>query len=137
MNNLQIAFARLHRGADWVRQAVCSLFEHKRRKRKEVKDGLMLKGNGVLGLINHRGDGQTDADGDGYTAAPELTVSVPIASGESDLEFPEEEEEERTSDEEEENQVSHYTLTPLWSGIQKGLQDSCHRHVTAFLDSMF
>uniref|UniRef100_A0A3B3RDF2 Sodium channel protein n=1 Tax=Paramormyrops kingsleyae TaxID=1676925 RepID=A0A3B3RDF2_9TELE len=100
MNNLQIAFARLHRGADWVRRA--------------VKDGLMLKGNGVLGLINHRGDGHIVADGDGYTAAPELTVSVPIASGESDVEFPEEEEEEeQTSDEEEENQVSHYTLTPL------------------------
>uniref|UniRef100_A0A3B3RCL9 Sodium channel protein n=1 Tax=Paramormyrops kingsleyae TaxID=1676925 RepID=A0A3B3RCL9_9TELE len=112
MNNLQIAFARLHRGADWVRRAVCSLFEHKRRKRKEVKDGLMLKGNGVLGLINHRGDGHIVADGDGYTAAPELTVSVPIASGESDVEFPEEEEEEeQTSDEEEENQGDDISLS--------------------------
>ncbi|XP_048872082.1 sodium channel protein type 4 subunit alpha-like [Brienomyrus brachyistius] len=111
MNNLQIAFARIHRGADWVRRAVCSLFDHKRRKRKEVKDGLMLKGNGILGLIDHRGDGHIVADGDGYTPAPELTVSVPIASGESDVEFPEEEEEERTSDEEEENQRDDISLS--------------------------
>ncbi len=45
------------------------------------------------------------AEDDSYMTNPNLTISVPIAPGESDLEFPEEEEEEEEEDEASESEA--------------------------------
>uniref|UniRef100_A0A9J8BR05 Sodium channel protein n=1 Tax=Cyprinus carpio carpio TaxID=630221 RepID=A0A9J8BR05_CYPCA len=90
MNNLQIAIARIQRGMLWLRQALCDFFngnfKRRRQKAKEAKAMLKLK------RMSHGED-------DSYMTNPNLTISVPIAPGESDLEFPEEEEEEEEEEE--------------------------------------
>lgn len=43
---------------------------------------------------------------DSYMTNPNLTISVPIAPGESDVEFPEEEEDEEEEGEEEQSEAS-------------------------------
>lgn len=118
MNNLQIAIARIQRGMLWLRQALCDFFngnfKRRRQKAKEAKAMLKLKrlsqqahwaeGNGTAGVIERGGEE------DSYMTNPNLTISVPIAPGESDVEFPEEEEEDdddacESSEEEEEEEV--------------------------------
>lgn len=104
MNNLQIAIARIQRGILWLRQALCDFFngnfKRRRQKAKEAKAMLKLKrlsqqphwveGNGTV--IERSGED------DSYMTNPNLTISVPIAPGESDVESPEEEEEEEEDD---------------------------------------
>ncbi|XP_065114990.1 sodium channel, voltage gated, type V-like, alpha b isoform X2 [Paramisgurnus dabryanus] len=106
MNNLQIAIARIQRGIFWLRQVLCDFFngnfKRRRQKAKEAKAMLKLKrlsqqahwaeGNGTAGVIERGGED------DSYMTNPHLTISVPIAPGESDVEFPEEEEEEEEED---------------------------------------
>lgn len=118
MNNLQIAIARIQRGMLWLRQALCDFFngnfKRRRQKAKEAKAMLKLKrlsqqahwaeGNGTAGVIERSGEE------DSYMTNPNLTISVPIAPGESDVEFPEEEEEDddgasESSEEEEEEEI--------------------------------
>ncbi|XP_066538961.1 sodium channel, voltage gated, type V-like, alpha b [Hoplias malabaricus] len=119
MNNLQIAIARIHRGIGWLRRALCDFFngnfKRRRQKAKEAKAMLKLKrlsqqaqraeGNGTAGVIARSVDKGATTD-DSYMTNPNLTISVPIAPGESDVEFPEEEDDEddasESSDEEEE-----------------------------------
>ncbi|KAI4886453.1 hypothetical protein NFI96_010238 [Prochilodus magdalenae] len=119
MNNLQIAIARIQRGIGWLRRALCDFFngnfKRRRQKAKEAKAMLKLKrlsqqaqraeGNGTAGVIARTGDKCTTTD-DSYMTNPNLTISVPIAPGESDVEFPEEEDDDdeasESSDEEEE-----------------------------------
>uniref|UniRef100_A0A3B1J3K1 Sodium channel protein n=1 Tax=Astyanax mexicanus TaxID=7994 RepID=A0A3B1J3K1_ASTMX len=119
MNNLQIAIARIHRGIGWLRRALCDFFngnfKRRRQKAKEAKAMLKLKrlsqqaqraeGNGTAGVIARTGD-KCAATDDSYMTNPNLTISVPIAPGESDVEFPEEEDDDdeasESSDEEEE-----------------------------------
>ncbi|XP_043081803.1 sodium channel, voltage gated, type V-like, alpha b isoform X2 [Puntigrus tetrazona] len=101
MNNLQIAIARIQRGMLWLRQALCDFFngnfKRRRQKAKEAKAMLKLK---RLSQQTHWAEGngsaviERTAEDDSYMTNPNLTISVPIAPGESDLEFPEEEEEE-------------------------------------------
>uniref|UniRef100_A0A8B9HW94 Sodium channel protein n=1 Tax=Astyanax mexicanus TaxID=7994 RepID=A0A8B9HW94_ASTMX len=120
MNNLQIAIARIHRGIGWLRRALCDFFngnfKRRRQKAKEAKAMLKLKrlsqqaqraeGNGTAGVIARTGD-KCAATDDSYMTNPNLTISVPIAPGESDVEFPEEEDDDdeasESSDEEEES----------------------------------
>ncbi|KAJ8279553.1 hypothetical protein COCON_G00066190 [Conger conger] len=113
MNNLQIAFARIQRGIIWLRRAICDFFngnfKRRRQKAKEAKAMLKLKrmsnhveGNGTVGVIGRHGEKLIVTDGDSYMTNPNLTISVPIAPGESDIEFPEEEEEQSECSEEEE-----------------------------------
>ncbi|XP_052452503.1 sodium channel, voltage gated, type V-like, alpha b isoform X1 [Carassius gibelio] len=109
MNNLQIAIARIQRGMLWLRLALCDFFngnfKRRRQKAKEAKAMLKLK---RLSQQTHWAEGNGTAviersgEDDSYMTNPSLTISVPIAPGESDLEFPEEEDEE----EEEEEEVS-------------------------------
>ncbi|XP_051970170.1 sodium channel protein type 4 subunit alpha-like [Xyrauchen texanus] len=101
MNNLQIAIARIQRGMLWLRQALCDFFngnfKRRRQQTKEAKAMMKLKqrsqqaylaeGNGTAIVIERGGEE------DSYMTNPNLTISVPIAPGESDVEFPEEEEE--------------------------------------------
>lgn len=105
LNNLQIAIGRIQRGILGLRRALCDFFngnfKRRRQKAKEAKDMLKLKrlsqqaqraeGNGTAGVIGR--DKCTSPD-DSYMTNPSLTISVPIAPGESDVEFPDEEEEE-------------------------------------------
>lgn len=75
------------------------------------------EGNGTAGVICRTEDKCASPD-DSYMTNPNLTISVPIAPGESDVEFPEEEEDDNdeasdSSDEEEEAEtkpVRKYTL---------------------------
>uniref|UniRef100_A0A8B9HND0 Sodium channel protein n=1 Tax=Astyanax mexicanus TaxID=7994 RepID=A0A8B9HND0_ASTMX len=123
MNNLQIAIARIHRGIGWLRRALCDFFngnfKRRRQKAKEAKAMLKLKrlsqqaqraeGNGTAGVIARTGD-KCAATDDSYMTNPNLTISVPIAPGESDVEFPEEEDDDdeasESSDEEEEAETN-------------------------------
>uniref|UniRef100_A0A671WFL7 Sodium channel protein n=1 Tax=Sparus aurata TaxID=8175 RepID=A0A671WFL7_SPAAU len=75
MNNLHIAIHRITRGLAWCRQQVtCPVLQSKYVVPEE----------------------------DSYMTNPNLTISVPIAPGESDVEFPEEEEEEEGEEEQSE-----------------------------------
>uniref|UniRef100_A0A6Q2ZK20 Sodium channel protein n=2 Tax=Esox lucius TaxID=8010 RepID=A0A6Q2ZK20_ESOLU len=124
MNNLQIALGRIKNGAVWLRSQICDFFngnfKRRRQKSKESKAMLKLKrlshagppgelGNGTalagagvgIAVIGRHGERTPEVD-DSYMTNPNLTISVPIAPGESDVEFPEEDEEE----EEEESESS-------------------------------
>ncbi|KAM4534343.1 sodium channel protein type 3 subunit alpha-like isoform 1-T1 [Odontesthes bonariensis] len=111
MNNLQIAIHRITRGLAWCRRQVVDIFngnlKRRRQKRKEAKAMMKLKrlstvhteANGAV--IGRHVEKYVVPEDDSYMTNPNLTISVPIAPGESDVEFPEEEEDE---DEEEEEQ---------------------------------
>ncbi|XP_029107701.1 sodium channel protein type 4 subunit alpha-like [Scleropages formosus] len=99
MNNLQIAIARIQRGGKWLRRAACDFFigDQKQRRQKacETESTLKLKqcgghaeGNGTTGIIVHV------IGSDSYVTNPNLTINVPIAPGESDVEFAEEEDDQ-------------------------------------------
>ncbi|XP_053349828.1 sodium channel, voltage gated, type V-like, alpha b [Clarias gariepinus] len=121
LNNLQIAIGRIQRGIVWLRRALCDFFngnfKRRRQKAKEAKAMLKLKrlsqqaqraeGNGTAGVIGRTGDKCASPD-DSYMTNPNLTISVPIAPGESDVEFPEDEDDDdeasESSDEEEEEE---------------------------------
>uniref|UniRef100_A0A672M0F5 Sodium channel protein type 2 subunit alpha-like n=1 Tax=Sinocyclocheilus grahami TaxID=75366 RepID=A0A672M0F5_SINGR len=113
MNNLQIAIARIQRGMLWLRQALCDFFngnfKRRRQKAKEAKAMLKLK---RLSQQTHWAEGngtaviERAAEDDSYMTNPNLTISVPIAPGESDLEFPEEDDEEEEEEEDESSESS-------------------------------
>ncbi|XP_061110764.1 sodium channel protein type 4 subunit alpha-like [Conger conger] len=112
MNNLHIAIARIHSGMGWLRRTACDVFngnlKRRRRKAREARVSLKMKhlanhaeGNGTAGVIGIYGEKYIVNDDESYITNPSLTVSVPIAPGESDLEYPEEEEEEEEEDDNE------------------------------------
>uniref|UniRef100_A0AAZ3NVJ0 Sodium channel protein n=1 Tax=Oncorhynchus tshawytscha TaxID=74940 RepID=A0AAZ3NVJ0_ONCTS len=132
MNNIQIAVARIHTGFAWLMRNVTELFNGNLKKRrlmtKDVQISVKLTpvanhvesnggvGVGVVGVIGRYGEKVPDDDS--YMTNPNLTISVPIAPGESDVEFPEEGEveEETESSEDEDNkavnlfaQIIHHT----------------------------
>ncbi|XP_052359811.1 sodium channel, voltage gated, type V-like, alpha b isoform X5 [Oncorhynchus keta] len=131
MNNLQIAIGRIKSGMGWLRSQICDFFngnfKRRRQKSKEAETMLKLKrlshsaplgevGNGtvvaVAGGIGRHGEKiMVPEVDDSYMTNPNLTISVPIAPGESDVEFPEDEDEEEegeseSSEEEEEEEES-------------------------------
>uniref|UniRef100_A0A8C4SE12 Sodium channel protein n=1 Tax=Erpetoichthys calabaricus TaxID=27687 RepID=A0A8C4SE12_ERPCA len=106
MNNLQIAFARIQRGISWLKNATFDFFrgdfKKRRRKAKEAKMMTSLscmknhsnetvkdwrEGNGLARTIDLNGDKYVLPDSDGFMTNPNLSVKVPIATGESDVEF--------------------------------------------------
>ncbi|XP_054592138.2 sodium channel, voltage gated, type V-like, alpha b isoform X2 [Nothobranchius furzeri] len=110
LNNLHIAINRITRGLGWCRQQVLDFFngnlKRRRQKRKEAKAMMKLKrlssihteANGAI--IGRHVEKYVVPEDDGYMTNPSLTISVPIAPGESDVEFPEEEDEEEAGGEE-------------------------------------
>ncbi|XP_073686753.1 sodium channel protein type 2 subunit alpha-like [Garra rufa] len=131
MNNLQIAIARIQRGMLWLRQALCDFFngnfKRRRQKAKEAKAMLKLKrlsqqthwaeGNGTAGVIERSGED------DSYMTNPNLTISVPIAPGESDVEFPEEEEEEEDdASESSEEEEQEEEVKPRLAGFLRAVR---------------
>ncbi|XP_030630528.1 sodium channel, voltage gated, type XII, alpha a [Chanos chanos] len=115
MNNLQIAIARTHSGISWLLRAVVDLctgnFKKRRKKAKEAYTSMKehtglnhVESNGTVGGVGLYGEKCIVHEGeDSYMTNPNLTICVPIAPGESDVEFPEEEEEEDTETSEDED----------------------------------
>uniref|UniRef100_A0A3Q3WJF6 Sodium channel protein n=1 Tax=Mola mola TaxID=94237 RepID=A0A3Q3WJF6_MOLML len=107
LNNIQIAIARITSGISWLVTSTANLFNHslKRQKRKSKEADLALKlvGNHVEcngGIFGCYGEKYIMPEEDSYMTNPNLTVIVPIAPGESDVEFLEEEENSDTSEDE-------------------------------------
>uniref|UniRef100_A0A673IDS4 Sodium channel protein n=1 Tax=Sinocyclocheilus rhinocerous TaxID=307959 RepID=A0A673IDS4_9TELE len=106
LNNLQIAISRIHFGFTWLLDAIKDLFNgnlaRHRQKAKEVQASLKENhtecNGGVGSLERHEGKYITPEGEDSYMTNPNLTICVPIAPGESDVEFPEEEEEEEETE---------------------------------------
>lgn len=126
MNNLQIAIARIQKGVLWLRRTLCDFFngnfKRRRQRAKEAKAMLKLKrlsqqaqkaeGNGTAGIVSHTEEKCASPD-DSYMTNPSLTISVPIAPGESDLEFPEEEEEEEDEASESSEEEREVEIKPV------------------------
>uniref|UniRef100_A0A3Q3MFT3 Sodium channel protein n=1 Tax=Labrus bergylta TaxID=56723 RepID=A0A3Q3MFT3_9LABR len=121
MNNLHIAIHRITRGLGWCRRQVVDFFngnlKRRRQKRKEAKAMMKLKrlstihteANGAV--IGRHVEKYVVPEDDSYMTNPNLTISVPIAPGESDVEFPEEEEEEEEEEGEEEQSEDDISLS--------------------------
>lgn len=122
LNNIQIAVARIHSGVSWLVTNISELFsrkvKHPQEKAKDVsvnQASIKLVGNhvesngGVFGTYAEKTIVQEE---DSYMTNPNLTVIVPIAPGESDVEFLEEEEEisESSDDEEKVSPISRYVF---------------------------
>uniref|UniRef100_A0A8C3HYX6 Sodium channel protein n=1 Tax=Chrysemys picta bellii TaxID=8478 RepID=A0A8C3HYX6_CHRPI len=127
MNNLQLAFARINRGLQYVKNTTwdfcCNLLRHpKTTAEKKAMIKLAAQNTGVLHNYvnnhttaeigkdvenhkeNHVDDG-TDkngqklpviSDNDDFLTNPDLSICVPIAMGESDIEDQEDDEEQST-----------------------------------------
>uniref|UniRef100_A0A3P8U4R8 Sodium channel protein n=1 Tax=Amphiprion percula TaxID=161767 RepID=A0A3P8U4R8_AMPPE len=114
LNNIQIAIARIHAGVSWLGANVINLFNQslKRRKQKpaEVSQDVKPVANHVEsngGVFGRYGEKYIIPEEDSYMTNPNLTVIVPIAQGESDVEFLEEEEiSESSEDEDEKEKIS-------------------------------
>ncbi|XP_039998843.1 sodium channel protein type 4 subunit alpha B-like [Xiphias gladius] len=107
LNNIQIAIARIHSGVSWLVTSVVDLYNRslKRRKQKakEASQAIKLVGNHVEsngGIFGRYGEKYIIPEEDSYMTNPNLTVIVPIAPGESDVEFLEEEEISESSEDE-------------------------------------
>ncbi|XP_071661446.1 sodium channel protein type 5 subunit alpha isoform X5 [Patagioenas fasciata] len=125
MNNLQLAFARINRGLQYVKRTTwnfcCSVLRHpKTTAEKKAMMKLAAQNTGALNNCmnshttaelgkdmenhkeNHAEDGMTKSgekhlgitDNDDFMTNPDLSICVPIAVGESDIE--EEDEEQST-----------------------------------------
>ncbi|XP_062285710.1 sodium channel protein type 4 subunit alpha B-like isoform X1 [Scomber scombrus] len=109
LNNIQIAIARIHSGMSWFSTNINDLFNRNvKRPQEKAKDvsqsPIKLVGNHVEsngGIFGSYVEKNIIQEEDSYMTNPNLTVIVPIAPGESDVEFPEEEEISESSDDEE------------------------------------
>ncbi|KAM7401215.1 hypothetical protein PAMA_005416 [Pampus argenteus] len=115
LNNIQIAIARINGGVSWLTRSVIDLFNRsvKRRRRQKANEvsqaSIKLVGNHVEsngGIFARYGEKYVIPEEDSYMTNPNLTVIVPIAPGESDVEFPEEEEISESSEDEEKENIS-------------------------------
>ncbi|CAF97673.1 unnamed protein product, partial [Tetraodon nigroviridis] len=102
LNNIQIAIARITTGVSWLVSSVtfnCRL-KHQKQKNQEALQTVKLVVNHVDCNGGSYGEKYVTPEEDSYMTNPNLTVIVPIAPGESDVEFLEEEENSDTSDDE-------------------------------------
>ncbi|XP_071398997.1 sodium channel protein type 2 subunit alpha-like [Centroberyx affinis] len=118
LNNIQIAVARIHSGITWLTTNVAELFngnvKHQQQKAKETGQSIKLVANHVEsngGICGRYEEKYIIPEEDSYMTNPNLTVIVPIAPGESDVEFLEEEEEISESSEDEENKPEKVSLS--------------------------
>ncbi|XP_057189526.1 sodium channel protein type 4 subunit alpha-like isoform X1 [Triplophysa rosa] len=108
MNNLQIAFARIQSGVTWLLSAIKDNGNMTSSSRKAKEERASLKANhaecnGIVGRFGRYGEKDVNAEEENtYMTNPNLTICVPIAPGESDMEFLEEEDEETETSEDEE-----------------------------------
>ncbi|XP_068197256.1 sodium channel protein type 5 subunit alpha-like [Antennarius striatus] len=99
LNNIQVAIARITAAVSWLLEGAVEL-SHRRLKRP-TRDGVQLVGNHVEsnGGVFGRVAAAPEEEEDSYMTNPHLTVVVPIAPGESDVEFLEEENSDSSEDE--------------------------------------
>ncbi|XP_070830044.1 sodium channel protein type 2 subunit alpha-like isoform X2 [Chaetodon trifascialis] len=107
LNNIQIAIARINAGVSWLVTSIVDLFNRslnrRKQKTKEASQAVKLVGNHVEsngGMFGRYGEKYIIPEEDSYMTNPNLTVIVPIAPGESDVEFLEEEEISESSEDE-------------------------------------
>ncbi|KAK1160338.1 sodium channel protein type 4 subunit alpha B-like [Acipenser oxyrinchus oxyrinchus] len=103
MNNLQIAIGRITRGIDFVKSTALGLIQGVLGKKPKAKEDDLKEENFVLNLMDSEEDLKSDlkcvdavsgndtqvveeVDRTGFLVNPDLTISVPIALGESDFE---------------------------------------------------
>ncbi|XP_034559541.1 sodium channel protein type 4 subunit alpha-like [Notolabrus celidotus] len=117
LNNIQIAIARINAGVSWLVTNISNLFNRsfrrKKQKDKEVSLDVKKVGNHVEsngGVFGRYGEKYVIPEEDSYITNPNLTVIVPIAPGESDVEFLEEEEISESS-EDEDNKPEEVSLS--------------------------
>nr|XP_020460191.1 sodium channel protein type 4 subunit alpha B-like [Monopterus albus] len=117
LNNIQVAITRIHVGVTWLVTSVVTLFNRslkcRKQKAKEASQAMKLAGNHVEsngGFFGHYGEKYIIPEEDSYVTNPNLTVIVPIAPGESDVEFLEEEEFSESS-EDEDNKLDKFSLS--------------------------
>ncbi len=113
LNNIQIAIARIQAGVSWLSTSVVELFNRglkcRKQKAKEATQVIKLVGNHVEsngGIVGCYGEKYIITEEDSYMTNPNLTIIVPIAPGESDVEFLEEEEISESSEDEDNKPVS-------------------------------
>uniref|UniRef100_A0A671YFF7 Sodium channel protein n=1 Tax=Sparus aurata TaxID=8175 RepID=A0A671YFF7_SPAAU len=120
LNNIQIAIARINTGVSWLVTHITDLFNRglKRSRKEQTKEpshGVKLVGNHVEsngGIFGRYGEKYIITEEDSYMTNPNLTVIVPIAPGESDVEFLEEEEiSESSEDEDNKSKFSSISLS--------------------------
>lgn len=117
LNNIQVAIARITAGVNWLVTSTTDLFnrslKRQRQKTKDTNQAIKLVGNHVEcngGVFGRYGERYIIPEEDSYMTNPNLTVIVPIAPGESDVEFLEEEENSDTSEDEDNKPVSFFCL---------------------------
>lgn len=105
LNNIQIAIARINSGISWLFRNIIVFFNRSLRgeknKTKEANESIKVAVNHTESNGGIYGEKYITPDEDSYITNPNLTVMVPIAPGESDVEFLEEEENSESSDDEE------------------------------------
>ncbi|XP_016527258.1 sodium channel protein type 4 subunit alpha B-like [Poecilia formosa] len=113
LNNIQVAIGRIHAGVSWLCGSVVDLFSHgfrsQKQKAKEAGQAEQMVGNHIEsngGIIGSYGEKYILPEEDSYMTNPNLTVVVPIAPGESDVEFLEEENSESSEDEDKPEKIS-------------------------------
>ncbi|KAK7945104.1 hypothetical protein WMY93_000832 [Mugilogobius chulae] len=114
LNNIQLAIARIHSGVTWVFRSLLNLCNRglKGTKSKETCQGSKLVGNHLDcngGVISRYGEKYIITEEDSYMTNPNLTIVVPIAPGESDVDL--EEEDITDSSEDEENKPEKISLS--------------------------
>uniref|UniRef100_A0A8C5B500 Sodium channel protein n=1 Tax=Gadus morhua TaxID=8049 RepID=A0A8C5B500_GADMO len=133
LNNIQIAVARINAGVSWLASGVCELCSGGERRRRQQQQqqqtqqqqqqkkmslappetgmALLLVANHAAeangGVFGRYGERYAVPEGDSYMTNPNLTLVVPIAPGESDVEFLEEEEESESSEDEDNKPIKH------------------------------
>lgn len=114
LNNIQVAIARIHSGVSWLGTCVVNLFHRslrsQKQKAKDASQDSRLAGNHTEsngGVFSKYGEKYFISEEDSYMTNPNLTVIVPIAPGESDVEFLEEEENSESSEDEDNKPVSY------------------------------
>lgn len=115
LNNIQVAIARIHTGVSWLFGNTLDIFSHglrsRKQKAKEASQAEQILGNHVEsngGIIGGYKEKCIIPEGDSYMTNPNLTIVVPIAPGESDVEFLEEENSESSEDEDNKPVSSDY-----------------------------
>lgn len=113
LNNIQIAIARIHSGGSWLSTHIADFYnrnmKRQKHKDKEASQAIKLVTNHVEsngGVFGCYGEKYVIPEEDSYMTNPNLTVIVPIAPGESDVEFLEEEEISESSEDEDNKPVS-------------------------------
>uniref|UniRef100_A0A452GZ23 Ion transport domain-containing protein n=1 Tax=Gopherus agassizii TaxID=38772 RepID=A0A452GZ23_9SAUR len=127
MNNLQLAFARINRGLQYLKNTTrdfcCNLLRHpKTTAEKKAMIKLSAHNTDVENHTENYADDGTDkngqklpviSDSDDFLTNPDLSICVPIAVGESDIEDQEDDEEQSTFTEMEQVRSQNVCLIAL------------------------